>query len=282
MSSDRLLRLALGAITLIVAALVLVIVVFIAREAIGLLGKMGTSAFLFDAKWQPYAHHFGLQPMLFASFALMAGSVLVAAPAALLTAIFFNFYAGARLAVAGRRIMEVVAGIPSVVYGLWGLTVLVPVIARIAQPGASLLAGIVVLAIMIFPTIAVVVDAGLRALPAEYREGAEALALSRRCIAFSISLPAVRGSVVTGITLGATRAIGETMAVLMVTGNQVRIPGSVFEPVRALTSNIALEMAYALDEHRAALYVSCLFLLLLSVGLAIASQAGNRKEYANA
>jgi phosphate transport system permease protein len=159
-----------------------------------------------------------------------------------------------------------------VVYGLWGLVVLVPIIAEWQQPGASLLAGILVLSLMIFPTITIVVFSGLTAMPRHYIEASQALAMDRAYMVRGVVLPAIRRSIAAGITLGAARAIGETMAVMMVTGNIVAIPGNLFDPVRALTSNIALEMAYALDDHRGALYISSLLLLAVVILLVLINE----------
>lgn len=281
MTSEKLLRWSLALLSLMVGTLLLVIVFFILDEGLELLTKVGAGGFLLESEWEPYAGKYGLQAMLLASIALMLGSVLVAVPLSVVTAAFMNFYLGKRVAHAARRLVEVAAGIPSVVYGLWGLTVLVPLIAEIKQPGTSLLAGILCLAIMIFPTIVVVIDAGFQALPRHYRLNAAALGMSRRCIVFSIAVPAVKSYIVTGATLGAARAIGETMVVMMITGNIVKMPESLFQPVRALTSSIALEMAYALGDHRAALYVSSFFLLLLVMALVIANQlaSGPRRSH---
>ena len=161
---------------------------------------------------------------------------------------------------------------PSVVYGLWGLVVLVPIVAAWQQPGASLIAGILVLSLMIFPTVTIVIHSGLTAMPPRYLEAAQALAMSRAYMVRQIALPAVKASIAAGITLGAARAIGETMAVMMVTGNIVEVPGNLFEPVRALTSNIALEMAYALGDHRGALYISSLLLLTVVILLVLINE----------
>jgi phosphate transport system permease protein len=190
--------------------------------------------------------------MLFGTILTALGSVLIAAPLGILSAIFCRFYAPLMLADLYRRLIELLAGIPSVVYGLWGLVVLVPLIGRIEPPGASLIAGILILTIMILPTIALTADSSLANVPAEYIPGAAALGLSRHTTICHIAIPAARSGVFTGIILGTGRALGETMAVLMVCGNVVEIPRGPFEPVRTLTANIALEMAYATGDHRSA------------------------------
>ena len=161
------------------------------------------------------------------------------------------------------------AGIPSVVYGLWGLTVLAPLIARWQPPGVSVLAGALVLALMVLPTVALTASSALAAVPASLLQGAAALGLSRRAVVLGVALPAARGGIVGGVLLAAARALGETMALLMVAGNVVQMPSGLFEPVRVLTANIALEMAYASGDHRAALFASGVLLTALVLALAL-------------
>ena len=167
--------------------------------------------------------------------------------------------------------IELLAGIPSVVFGLWGLVVLVPLIGRWHPPGPSLLAGILILAVMILPTIMLVAQASMAQVPSSYLHTATALGLSRWTMIRYIILPTARSGIVTGVLLGVARALGETMAMLMVCGNVVQIPSHLFDPIRTLTANMALEMGYALGQHRSALFVSGLMLMglvALCVGLA--------------
>jgi phosphate transport system permease protein len=164
------------------------------------------------------------------------------------------------------------AGIPSVVYGFWGLVVLVPLIGRIQPPGTSLLAGIAILTIMILPTIALMADASLAKVPPEYLRGAAALGLSRWGMIRGVVFPAAKSGLFTGVILETGRAIGETMAMLMVCGNVVQTPKSLFDPMRTLTANIALEMAYATGDHRSALFVSGLVLMALIVALVVGAE----------
>lgn len=276
MNVDRILHYSLGAMAVFVGLILFVIIVFIGLQSIGLISEIGLSSFLLETSWNPYEKSYGIILMLFTSLFLMLGAVIIALPLAILMAIFFNFYIPSSLSVVGRRFIEVIAGIPSVVYGLWVLTLLVPIIAQWKQPGTSLLAGIIVLTIMIFPTMTIILDSALKKIPSHYRESAEALAIKRRCFSFFIALPVIGSSLSTAITLGGARAIGETMAVMMVTGNIVQLEADIFKPVRALTSNIALEMAYALDNHRSALYVSCFMLMLFVIGLVMINQRLSR------
>ena len=164
------------------------------------------------------------------------------------------------------------AGIPSVVYGFWGLVVLVPMINRLHPPGTSLLAGIAILTLMILPTIALVADAAFAEIPQEYLLGAKAMGLSASGTILHIVIPTAKSGLLIGVILETGRAIGETMAVLMVCGNVVQTPDSIFDPIRTLTANIALEMAYALGNHRSALFVSGLLLLIMIIVLAIATE----------
>ena len=173
------------------------------------------------------------------------------------------FYAPSHLATLYKRLIELLAGIPSVVFGFWGLTTLVPLINQWHPPGASLLAAILVLTLMVLPLITLTAYTALAAVPDELIHNAAALGLSRWGMISGVALPAASAGITAGIILAAARALGETMAVLMVAGNVVQYPETVFDPIRALAANIALEMAYAMGDHRAVLFVSGLLLLLL-------------------
>lgn len=232
--------------------------------------RAGPAAFM-GGGWHPTLGRYGLAPMIVATLATSLGAVLLAAPAGVLSAVFVRYYAPASLASFYRRIIELLSGIPSVVYGFWGLVTLVPLIARAHPPGASLLAGVLILALMIMPTVALTADAALAAVPAAHLRGAAALGFSRWGMIRGVALPAARAGILTGLLLAVGRALGETMAMVLVCGNVVRVPASVFDPVRTLTANIALEMAYATGDHRAALYVSGLALLGVVAGLVVAA-----------
>jgi len=228
--------------------------------------------------WFPSAGQFNLWPMLLATVLATLGALVLAVPMGLAAALFVSFFAPAQLASTFRRLLMLLAGIPSVVYGLWGLTVLVPLITRVAPPGASLLAAMLILAVMILPTVALTSEAALRTVPVSYWRGGQALGLSAQAILLKIALPAARHGIVAGVLLATTRALGETMAVLMVAGNVVQVPGSIFDSVRVLTANIALEMAYATDAHRASLYVSSLMLTLVVVAIVLLGQRLEAKQ----
>jgi phosphate transport system permease protein len=254
-----------------VAGGITVLIVFhLLLASLPALREVGLLRFLGDPSWNPRDGAFNLAPMLAGTLAVTAGAVAIAAPLAVASAVFGRFYVRGLLSRAHRRVLETLAGIPSVVFGLWGMMVLVPLIAAIGPPGQSLLAGMLVLALMILPTIALLADSALGAVPEDPLRGAAAAGLSRWAIVRSVALPAARPGILVGVLLGTGRALGETMAVLMVTGNVVQVPASLLEPVRTLTANIALEMAYATDAHRSALFVSGLVLALLTIALVLA------------
>jgi len=257
----------LRGIAAIAGTIVLLIVVFLIVEALPVLRHVGLLRFLTDPSWHPAEGLYNLTPMLWGTLFAMAGSVLIATPLGILSAVFCHYYAPVSLARLYRRLIELLAGIPSVVYGFWGLVVLVPLIGELHPPGPSLLAGILILAIMILPTIALMADASLANVPQHYVRGAAALGLPRWATIRGVVFPAAKSGLFTGVILETGRAIGETMAILMVCGNVVQTPSSLFDPIRTLTANIALEMAYALGDHRAALFVSGLVLMAMIVVL---------------
>lgn len=264
--SDRVLLVLLRAAAAVSGGLVLLVALFVVLEAAPLLARLGPERFVVDG-WHPSEGSYGLTPMIAGTLLVAAGALVLAAPLGLASALFRHFYAPVGVGRIHRRVVELLAGVPSVVYGFWGLVVLVPLVAGIEPPGASLLAGILVLTLMILPTVALTADAALEAVPREQLVGAAALGLTRWTVARRIALPSARSGILTGVVLAGGRAVGETMAVLMVCGNVVQVPDSLFDPVRTLTANIALEMAYAVGDHRSALYVSGLVLLAVVAAL---------------
>lgn len=262
----------LAAAAFVAAALVVLMAGYLFIESLPVLDHVGVRRLLSDEGWYPQAKaaegSFNLLPMLVGSALVTLGAVLLAAPLGILSAVFVHDYAPRPLAMLFRRMIELLAGIPSVVYGLWGLVVLVPLIRSFAPPGPSLLAAILILALMILPTIALLADSAIGSVPRELRQAAAALGFSRGRTVWSVVVPTAKGGIGSGVLLAAGRAAGETMAVLMVCGNVVQMPDSVLAPVRTLTANIALEMAYAVDDHRSALFVSGL-ILAVAVGLMV-------------
>ena len=251
----------------IVAALLLLILLFLVVESWPALRHISPERFLTDPSWNPGEDMYNLAPMVSGTLFAAGGALLLATPLGIFSALFITYYASPRSAVIYHRLIELLAGIPSVVYGFWGLTTLVPLINQLHPPGASLLAGILILTLMVLPTIALTAHAALLAIPAETLRGAAALGMSRWGMIRGVALSTAKTGIVAGIMLAAGRAIGETMAVLMVAGNVVQHATSLFDPVRTLTANIALEMAYAMNDHRAALFVSGLTLLFLVMTL---------------
>jgi phosphate transport system permease protein len=268
---DVLLSWSVRFLALMAGGLLLLVVSFLCRESWPALQYIGVWRFFSDPDWYPTENSYRLTPMIWGTIWATAGSVLLASPLGILSALFCHFYAPPLLSRWYRRMVELLAGIPSVVFGFWGLVVLVPLIGRWHPPGPSLLAGILILTLMIIPTIMLVAHASIAQVPVAYIHSASALGLSRWSMIWHIILPTTKVGLFTGILLGLARALGETMAVLMVCGNVVRTPSHLFDPIRTLTANIALEMAYALGQHRAALFVSGLLLMglvVLFVGLA--------------
>ncbi len=258
--------------------IVLFIVAFVVWEGTPALRNVGPTRFLADASWHPSEGLYNLLPMLAGTLLVTVGSVLVAAPLGILAAIFCNYYAPEFVASPYRRMIEMMAGVPSVVYGFWGLVRLVPLIAHIEPPGTSLLAGVAILSVMILSTVALFADSSISRVPEDYIRGAAALGLTRWATVWRVVLPSARPGIVAGVFLATVRAIGETMAVLMVCGNVVKTPSSLFEPVRTLTANIALEMAYAMGDHRSALFVTGLVLFLLIVLLVSAAEIVGKRQ----
>ncbi|MGA1202279.1 MAG: phosphate ABC transporter permease subunit PstC [Planctomycetota bacterium] len=254
-------------------ALVVLILFFLISDSIPALRELGPRL-VHDESWHPRElaanGTYGMLPIVIGSLTVTLGAIALAAPLGLGSAIFCQFYAPRPVATVYRRLVELLAGIPSVVYGFWGLAILAPLIAEVLRPpGHSMFAGILVVAVMILPTIALISESALAAVPRATVMGAAALGMGRWSILRSIVLPSARGGILTATILGVARAVGETMAVVMVCGNIVKVPGSVFDSVRTLTANIALEMGYSLGTHRSALFVSGLLLLLTAIGLTL-------------
>jgi phosphate transport system permease protein len=268
----------LSRLAALVAGLIVVgMVGFLVLEAAAALRAVGPGRFFTDPQWHPAEGLFGLLPMLAGTALATLGALLLATPLGIASALFCRYFAPRGIASLYRRLVELLAGTPSVVFGLWGLVVLVPLLNRVHPPGASLLAAILILALMVLPTLALTVESGLRSLPEEYLHAAAALGLSRWTTVFRVALPAARSAVATGILLATGRALGETMAVLMVCGNVVQLPRTLFDPIRTLTANVALEMAYALGLHRSALFLSGLLLALVVIGVVLIAEFAARE-----
>ena len=259
----------------IVAFLVLVfIAVFILKESLPALKEVGIVDILFGTKWYPSKDAFGILTMLVGSVAATLLAMVIAVPLALGCAIFLTEVAPPHIRQITRPAVELLVGIPSVVYGLVGMIILCPLIARLSGTGSgsSVLAAAVVLAIMALPTISSISEDSLHAVPAQYREGALALGATRWQAILHVLLPSARRGITAAIVLGTGRAIGETMAMVMVIGNSPIFPTDIFAPARTLTGNIAVEIASATGIHESALFATGLVLFILvmlinSIGL---------------
>ncbi|MHC2067533.1 phosphate ABC transporter permease subunit PstC [Bremerella sp. T1] len=266
--ADRWLSFTTSAAAFVAGSVVLLVLTFLLQEAWPALSRIGLTRFVTDDGWYPSSDRFNFLPMLTATLLTTAGAVAIAAPLGIGSAIFSQFYAPAMLSAWYRRLVQLLAGIPSVVYGLWGLVVLVPIMAQLGGTGQGLLTATTVLALMILPTVALTAEVALAAVPPEQLQGAAALGLGRWAIAKGVAMPSARRGIGAGVMLATARALGETMAVLMVAGNVVAMPTSLTGPVRTLTANIASEMAYASADHRSVLFVSGL-LLMAAVGVIV-------------
>ena len=279
---DRGIRLLFGAAAFLASGIVVLIGIFLVREAWPAVQTVGLWRFVSDEGWLPAAGvggKFNLLPMVLGTLLLSFGALLLAAPAGIISALFCRFYAPPFLARPYRRLLELLAGVPSVVYGFWGLVTLVPLIHDLRPPGQSRLAGILILALMVLPTVALLTEAALEAVPPAYLQAAAALGMGRWATVRGVVLPVAAPGAATGVLLALARALGETMAVLMVCGNVVQVPGNLFDPVRALTANIALEMAYATEHHRAALFVSGFALMAMVAVMMLAVERFERKAH---
>ena len=255
---------------------VLLICFFMFYNGVPAMFEIGVFNFLFGTIWAPsnVPPSFGLLPMIVGSIYVTAGAIIIGVPLGILTAIFMAKFCHKRLHKILKPMVDLLAGIPSIVYGFFGMVMLVPLIRNLfGGNGNSILTASILLGIMILPTIIAISEAALRAVPDSYYEGAVALGASHeRAVMFTV-LPAARSGVLASVILAIGRAIGETMAVIMVVGNQARVPSSILQGVRTLTTNIVLEMGYATDLHREALIatgvVLFIFILILNLCFAI-------------
>lgn len=257
------------------------ICVFLFANGVPAMVEIGIPDFLLGTTWRPANDIYGIFPMIIGSIYVTAGALIFGVPAGLLTAIFLSRFASAKVAAFLKPGVELLAGIPSVVYGFFGLMIIVPFI-RLNAPGngLSLLAASILLGIMILPTVITVAQNSLDAVPQSYYEGALALGATHERSVLRVLVPAAISGIMAGVVLGIGRAIGETMAVVMVAGNQPIIPASIFDGVRTMTANIVLEMGYAADLHRGALIatgvVLFVFILLISTLFNAMKKRGER------
>ena len=251
-------------------AAVVVICVFIFGNGIPAIAEIGFFDFLFGTTWRPSNDVYGIGVMIVGSLYVMAGALVIGVP----RAIFLAFFGSRRVAKIAKSGVQLLAGIPSVVYGFFGLVVLVPFIREnLGGTGQSILCASLVLGIMILPTIITLSESALKAVPEAYYEGALALGADHERTVMRVMLPAAGSGVLASIILAIGRAIGETMAVIMIAGNQVQMPDAITDGIRTMTANIVLEMGYAADLHRGALIgTACvLFVFILIINFAFAA-----------
>lgn len=254
---------------------VVLICVFLFANGIPAMGKIGVLDFLFGTQWRPSNNIYGIFPMIVGSIYVTAGALVLGVPIALLTSIYMAKFCPKKLYPIFRSAINLMAGVPSIVYGFFGLVVIVPMIQSLTdgEYGKSMLSASIILAIMVLPTIIGVTETSIRSVPQSYYEGALALGATHERSVYTIVFPAARSGVMAGIVLGIGRVIGETMAVIMIAGNQPRMPEGIMEGLRTMTANIVIEMGYATDLHREALIATgvVLFVFILLINLLVST-----------
>lgn len=259
---------------------VFLICLFLFANGIPAIGKIGPLKFLLGTVWKPSNDKFGILPMIIASFYVTGGSILVGVPAALFTSVFMARYCPKEMYRPLKAGIELMAGVPSIVYGFFGLVFLVPLIRGIfGGTGTSMLAASLLLGMMILPTIIGPAESAIRSVPESYYEGSLALGATREQSIFCVILPAARSGILAAVVLGIGRAIGETMAVIMVAGNQARMPAGLLKGLRTMTANIVTEMGYAAGLHREALIATAVvlfvFILIINLSLSLLRRTEN-------
>ena len=259
---------------------VAMICVFLFANGIPAIGKIGVLNFLTGEKWKPGNNLFGILPMILGSIYVTAGAVIIGVPIGILTTVFMSKFCPKPVYKVVKPAIDLLAGIPSVVYGFFGMVVIVPVVSQLfGGSGKSMLTASILLGIMILPTIIGVSESAINAVPSSYYEGSLALGASHERSVFFATLPAAKSGILAGVILGVGRAIGETMAVIMVAGNQARMPKGILQGVRTMTANIVLEMGYATDLHREALIATAVvlfvFILIINLSFSIISRKAN-------
>lgn len=249
---------------------VALICVFLFANGVPAIAEIGVFKFLFGTTWRPSNNLYGIFPMIVGSIYVTAGAIAIGVPIGIMTALYLAMFCPPKIYKLFKPAIELLAGIPSVVYGFFGMVVIVPMIREtLGGNGSSMLAASILLGIMILPTIINVSESAIRAVPDSYYEGGLALGSSHERTAFTVMLPAAKSGVLAAIILGIGRAIGETMAVIMVAGNQARMPKGLLAGVRTMTANIVIEMGYAAELHREALIgtavVLFVFILLINM-----------------
>ena len=259
---------------------VALICIFLFANGIPAIRQIGFVKFITGDIWRPGNELFGIFPMIIGSIYVTAGAIIFGVPIGILTSVFMAMYCPKKIYRPLKAATELLAGIPSVVYGFFGMVVIVPVVSQLfGGSGKSMLTASILLGIMILPTIIGVSESAINAVPSSYYEGSLALGASHERSVFFATLPAAKSGILAGVILGVGRAIGETMAVIMVAGNQARMPKGILEGVRTMTANIVLEMGYATDLHREALIATAVvlfvFILIINLSFSIISRKAN-------
>ncbi|TCD45459.1 phosphate ABC transporter permease subunit PstC [Streptococcus sp. X16XC17] len=267
----------LGSATLSVVA-ILVICFFIFANGLPFIARYGVTNFLFGQDWSPSNSpaSFGILSMIAGSLVITLGAIVMGVPVGILTSLFLDYFCPEKVYKLVKLAISLMAGIPSIVYGFFGLQLLMPWIRTFGGNGMSVLTASLLLGIMVLPTIITLSETALRAVPKHYYTGSLALGATHERTVMKVMLPAARSGILSAIILGVGRAIGETMAVILVAGNQPIIPSGLFSGTRTMTTNIVLEMAYAAGEHREALIATSavLFLFILVINGAFACMKG--------
>lgn len=271
---EKVMKLLFFLTALVSIAAVILICIFLFASGIPAIKEIGVFKFLLGTSWKPANNLYGILPMIVGSLYVTAGALVIGVPIGILTAVFMARFAPKSIYAPLKAAVNLMAGIPSVVYGFFGLVVLVPFIREtFGGRGMSVLTASVLLGLMILPTVISVSETSIRAVPESYYEGGLALGASHERSVFFTVLPAAKSGIFAGVVLGIGRAVGETMAVMMVAGNQAVIPGSMLSGVRTLTTNIVLEMGYSTDLHREALIgtavVLFVFILIINLSLSL-------------
>ena len=268
MSKEKILEKSFLLIAFSSISILALIAFFIFQQGIPLMWKVGLKSFLLGDRWYPSQESFGILPMIVGSFWVTLGSLIVGVPLGVACAVFLCELTHPTLAMVLRPMIQLLAAIPSVIYGFWGLIVLVPLIRNhLGGPGLSILSGSLVLGIMILPTVISISEDSLRALPRTFKEGALSLGATHWQTIWRVLLPAARSGIVASVILGMGRAIGETMAMIMILGNAPQMPHSILNSARTLTTNIGIEMGYASGDHRQALFATGVVLFFIIMGL---------------
>ena len=253
---------------------VALICLFLFVNGIPAMREIGIFKFLLGTMWKPGNNIYGILPMIMGSIYVTAGAILIGVPIGILTSVFMASYCPKKVYRFFKSAIDLLAGIPSVVYGFFGLMMLVPLIRDLFHKGngSSILSASILLGIMILPTIIGVTESAIRAVPSNYYEGSLALGATKERSLFFVVLPAAKSGLIAGVVLGIGRAIGETMAVVMVAGNQARMPAGILRGVRTMTSDIVLEIGSAADLHREALIATgvVLFVFILIINFCVA------------